>query len=189
MDGQAATAVLLVDRRGRVLDASPHVEAALDSIGGARLSCGRLVLEDADSHTRYRQAVRDGVDRSVSGRPPRLRRIPLAGSRRQDAEIVVQPGESDPTCSALDPGTCVVLIEAGADPLWSWAGFRAQHRLTQSEAALIELLARGESLRSASEQRGLTFETARTYLKRVFAKTGARRQADLLRRIQRFVRG
>lgn len=55
--------------------------------------------------------------------------------------------------------------------------------LTDSEARLASALARGDSLGEAAEAMGVTVSTARTYLKQVFAKTGASRQADLIRMI------
>lgn len=53
--------------------------------------------------------------------------------------------------------------------------------LSRSEARLAEAIAGGASLEEAARACGLTRETARTYSKRIFAKTGARGQADLVR--------
>ncbi len=55
--------------------------------------------------------------------------------------------------------------------------------LTVSEARLAKHLADGEILEEASRAVGLTVESGRTYLKRIFVKTGANRQADLVRMI------
>jgi len=58
---------------------------------------------------------------------------------------------------------------------------RRRFRLTSSEARLAAALMRGQRLRDAAEQAGLTYETARWYLKSTFQKTGTARQADLVR--------
>lgn len=58
---------------------------------------------------------------------------------------------------------------------------RRRFRLTSSEARLAAALMRGQRLRDAAEQAGLTYETARWYLKSTFQKTGTTRQADLVR--------
>lgn len=55
--------------------------------------------------------------------------------------------------------------------------------LSVSEARLAKRLSDGEPLDSASHALGLTTETGRTYMKRIFQKTGARRQADLVRMV------
>ncbi|MCG8509493.1 MAG: helix-turn-helix transcriptional regulator, partial [Rhodospirillales bacterium] len=53
--------------------------------------------------------------------------------------------------------------------------------ITISEARLAKLLADGKPLRSACRMLGLTTESGRTYLKRIFQKTGTTRQAELVR--------
>ena len=53
--------------------------------------------------------------------------------------------------------------------------------LTHSEAELVRTLASGVSLEQAAKVRGVSVNTARSHLKRAFAKTGTARQAELLR--------
>ena len=52
---------------------------------------------------------------------------------------------------------------------------------TPAEARLADALAGGASVREAATKLGVTYETARTHLKRLLSKTGARRQAELVR--------
>ena len=52
--------------------------------------------------------------------------------------------------------------------------------LTPSEIRLTLRLASGLSLREAAPTLGISYQTARTKLKFVFQKTGARRQAELI---------
>ncbi len=58
----------------------------------------------------------------------------------------------------------------------SWA----MYRLSAREQSLAELLTGGLSLHEAGERLGLSRETARTYLKRIFAKTDTHRQSELV---------
>lgn len=55
--------------------------------------------------------------------------------------------------------------------------------LTPAEARLAWSLAQGLSIAEAAEAHSLTVETARYYSKRIYAKTGARGQVDLVRNI------
>ncbi len=55
--------------------------------------------------------------------------------------------------------------------------------LLKSEARLANALANGASLAEAAQQMGLAIETVRNYSKKIFAKTGTRGQADLVRYI------
>jgi len=59
--------------------------------------------------------------------------------------------------------------------------------LIPSEARLALALSRGMSIAEAAEELGLTVESARTYSKKIYAKTGARGQADLVRFVHRSV--
>ena len=52
--------------------------------------------------------------------------------------------------------------------------------LTPSEAGLALRLGTGETLQSAAAELHISYETARTRLKRIFSKTGTGRQAELV---------
>jgi DNA-binding CsgD family transcriptional regulator/PAS domain-containing protein len=54
-----------------------------------------------------------------------------------------------------------------------------QFHLTSSEARFALHIGSGASVREAAEREGITFETARTRLKTIYAKTGAVRQSEL----------
>ena len=58
---------------------------------------------------------------------------------------------------------------------------RALYGLTQSEMGLVEQLLLGRSLKEASERLHIVPETARSYLKAIFAKTDTHRQGELIR--------
>jgi len=57
---------------------------------------------------------------------------------------------------------------------------RGLYGLTQAEARLAAQLVRGQTLEQVASQQGVSLNTLRTHLKRVFAKTGTARQADLV---------
>lgn len=57
---------------------------------------------------------------------------------------------------------------------------RGAFDLSAREAALVVGLASGLSLRETAERSGIAFSTARSYLETVFAKTGTRRQGELI---------
>src|SRR5262245_26510962 len=52
--------------------------------------------------------------------------------------------------------------------------------LTLAEARLALHLATGVTLRSAAAKLSISYETARSCLKKIFSKTGTRRQAELV---------
>src|SRR5262245_16670199 len=52
--------------------------------------------------------------------------------------------------------------------------------LSPAEVRLVAYLFAGASLRSSAKALGIKYETARSYLKSVFQKTGTHRQAELV---------
>ena len=54
-------------------------------------------------------------------------------------------------------------------------------KLSRNESRLTNLLCHGVTLSDAATQMGITYSTARSYLRNVFRKTSVTRQADLLR--------
>ena len=61
--------------------------------------------------------------------------------------------------------------------------FAADYLLTERETALVDALRTTRDLRAAAGSLNLQYESARTYLKRVFSKTGCANQLDLFQRI------
>jgi DNA-binding CsgD family transcriptional regulator len=57
------------------------------------------------------------------------------------------------------------------------------YELTRAEGRLLDLILDGLGLFEAAERLGVSRNTARTHMKRIYAKTGARRQAELIRRL------
>lgn len=55
--------------------------------------------------------------------------------------------------------------------------------LTPSEARMAWSMAQGLSIAEAAKEHGLTIETARNYSKKIYGKTGARGQVDLVRHV------
>lgn len=107
------------------------------------------------------------IPRPSGGRPlhilvsPFLPRRSLLGDRHPVATMVV-----------VDPDRG---YEVDEDRVGRFYG------LTAAEARLTTFLARGRRLDEAAEDLGITYETARTHLKRIFNKTGAERQTELVR--------
>jgi DNA-binding CsgD family transcriptional regulator len=75
----------------------------------------------------------------------------------------------------------VFLVDPATATRSRAASLCAVYRLTPTEARIADLLAGGSDLREVSAQLRIAFETARFHVKRILAKTGTRRQSDLIR--------
>lgn len=95
----------------------------------------------------------------------------------QPANFAMVPGIPRPVAVAT------LRVEAREDERSGAAVLRDHFGLSPREAALAEKLSRGEMIVEAGRQLHLTSETARNYSKRIYARTGTRGQADLVRTI------
>lgn len=122
-------------------------------------------------------ATRDvGLTRSADGRPFDDNDCGWMSRLIPHVERAFAIGGALATNLALAPQSAPVH---SADPLL----LQTQFKLTPSQARLAALLHDGISVKQAARQLGITEGTARQYLRRIFAKTGANRQIDLIREI------
>jgi DNA-binding CsgD family transcriptional regulator len=93
-------------------------------------------------------------------------------------EISRALGESKAARKAPLPGP-----SAPTSPVPEQKQLQLMLALTPAQARLAALIFGGNSVREAAGELGITEASARQYLKRIFARTGARRQGELIRMI------
>ncbi len=167
---------------GRILDADAHGESLLGPSGQLfRGRGGKLAAHDSEVNRDINEAVR------ALALDPQSRPRAIVLSREPWLDMLLVP-------STIRPGTTrpapALVAYVHAD---NWSSSDRCDQLGQmfdlipSEARLALALSRGMSIAEAAIELGLTVESARTYSKRIYAKTGARGQADLVRFIHRSV--
>jgi len=103
-------------------------------------------------------------------------------SGRRSFSAVVIPLLGPPTGGTRDvPVAVLFLTDPEAGQPSQGDVLRTLYSLTPAEAELARLLASDHTLSEVAAIRGVKLNTARTQLKQVFAKTGARRQSELVR--------
>ncbi|TAL02852.1 MAG: helix-turn-helix transcriptional regulator [Rhodospirillaceae bacterium] len=179
-----------------------------------RLDFGWLTLSssghvlDADAHGTHLLAHSNILRRSATGqlsaRSKQLERKIAAAVRALAADPSTRPRaivlSRDPWLDMLLIPTHKRSISAKPDPAviayihgdrWSSADRCEQlaelFGLLPSESRLALALTRGMTIAEAACELGLTVETARNYSKKIYAKTGARGQPDLVRFVLRSV--
>jgi DNA-binding CsgD family transcriptional regulator len=111
---------------------------------------------------------------------------------RDDADgflaLLVRPLPPSPSAeSSTAPAVAVFFGAPGAGDGLSPSALRQLFGLTPAEALLATRLADGLSLDDAADALDIARNTARAHLRGVFAKTGATRQAELVRLVLRSV--
>jgi len=182
--------VFLVNRSGRVVVAN-HVAESL--IGDAiDLSQGRLAARFDPERTLLQQAI----DQTMASDPAALHDVPRpvilhAASDAAVAVAYVLPVRTmrdHPFDRALFDSHAIVVVRRGAraEPL-DPSLVRDLLNLTLGEARVAALIGAGLQPREAAARLGIAEETARTVLKRIFAKAGVSRQSDLVGLLTRLV--
>jgi DNA-binding CsgD family transcriptional regulator len=154
--------VILCDLRGRVLFANRIAEAVLAQ--------GDALLLDRSGELRGRVPAETAVLRHAFAEGGAVRASRAGG---ETLPLLVCP--LPPTGAVVFIGDHEASLNNARQSIARWYG------LTPSEAKLAAALAEGESLEEAAELMGITRNTARTHLKRIFAKTGTNRQGALVR--------
>jgi len=72
------------------------------------------------------------------------------------------------------------INDPDAQPEDRGALLRRLYELSSREAQLVQALAGGETLKEYASRNHVSYETVRSQLRRVFDKTGVRRQAQLV---------
>lgn len=174
----------LIDSSGRVVRANPAARRLLTGAHGLNLALDERLLFASNT-------ARDAFVKALS----RCTGTILLLSGRIDAEparIFVPRLDGPPLVLTLHPlsrrqvgttGATAVLLMSDPDakPADQTATLRAMYGLSPTESRLVQSLATGVALKQFAELNLMAYETARSHLRRILAKTGAHKQADLVR--------
>lgn len=184
--GRIGTAAMLVDNVGRIAAINPQAESLLGP--DLKLIRGRLVAVDRASDNALQVLLSDMLVCSkaapaiegpvrisrMSGRPLLVDALPVSG-------LIDDP--------ALDLRSILLLTDPDRGRAPAAERLRAALALTPAEARVAAQIASGRSPRETAASLGLSEETARTTLKRVFAKVGVSRQSELAALVARLTIG
>lgn len=81
------------------------------------------------------------------------------------------------------PSVFVLIVDTSSMRTSDGERFRRSYALTEGEARLAQALVSGNSVKQAADAMGITYETARWYLKILFQKTETNRQGELVARL------
>ncbi|MGP9790451.1 helix-turn-helix transcriptional regulator [Roseinatronobacter sp. NSM] len=115
-----------------------------------------------------------GLDVAAVLSAARTRATPALVALGGGLDMLVVPGEAA-------TGQAVAYLRQTMTPLPDAGFLAAALGISRAEARLARALGEGASLAGAAAQLGLTIETARNYSKRIYARTGLRGQAALVR--------
>jgi DNA-binding CsgD family transcriptional regulator len=186
---QLSVASVILDERGQVLSTNSVAGAMLDQQDGIRLKDGQLQVADRQKNKQLQELVNAAITAQLAGTTGTARALRVSRpSGGAELGLVIRPvpvsewgeGQSSP---------CIAVFISDPDQQESASEqlLMELFELTPAEAKLAIKLTRGLSLAQLSEEQNISQHTARAQLKAVFSKTGANRQAELVRLVLKSV--
>ncbi|MCT7375024.1 nuclear transport factor 2 family protein [Chelativorans salis] len=166
-------ALVRVDERATIIAMSRRAAERIGKSATLRVRNGRLHAVNRDADTRLHAMIRDAACGA-----------PWTGVVRVPFILKGEQGSVDCVCwiaSSLDMnGNAVIAIGDQRASSRCLQDAALVYRLSPAQARLAKLIVEGHDLVAAAERLGVTVNTARTQLHRMFEKTGVRSQPALV---------
>lgn len=176
------TGVLLLDERRQVVLRNRGLDRILELDDGLRLDRHGPSAEDARENASLQGLIADAMDAKSGGGSVATGFLAVSRpSGKKSFAVMVAPLLDEASSIVRDAAVAIFVADPAAGRLHDPEVLGAVYSLTHSEAELVRLLAQGLTLEEAAEARGVSMNTARSHLKRAFAKTGTSRQGELVR--------
>jgi DNA-binding CsgD family transcriptional regulator len=178
------TGVLILDSRRRVVFCNRAAQRIIDLDDGFGVDGNGPNATDARDNSTLQTLIADALEQTPQ-RPVASRGFATISrpSGRRDFTLMVSPLLAPARGLASDGAVAILIV----DPEWSAPPMadvlEEIYSLTPSEAEIVRLLSTGLSLEEVARARAVSMHTARSHLKRAFAKTGTSRQGELVRLI------
>lgn len=175
--GQAA---ILLDDIGGILTLNERAEMML----GGMINPRRRTLSFGDPQSRhaYARLLADALNQQLRAGPISRRTVVRdRGGRRIGLEAVALRDWA--RFSFTSAKALLLARRFDEDQRAADEVIAGPYGLTPAEARVAAELCAGRSLEAAAQKLGVTYETARSYLKNVFGKTQTRRQGELIARL------
>jgi DNA-binding CsgD family transcriptional regulator len=179
-----AVGVIVLDLHGRVLHVNPVAQAIAGRSAEMTLTNDRISLGHRKLNTELREAIAAaaGIAPGQEDSFAKALRVEDENGDLMSLMVCSVPASGD-FQAETSPRVVIYLSDPSHRYLTPEYLIAQLFELTPAEAALALTMANGATIVEAARQFNLTENTARSYLKRIFAKTGVRRQAHLVRLI------
>jgi DNA-binding CsgD family transcriptional regulator len=165
----------VLTRSGRVLSTNALFDGMTSLF--IPVAFGRLAIANIGANQLFQNAVEAAV-----AAEPIVRSIPIPDAEERGACIVHLVPLRRSAHDVFPGGDLIVAVSSlkKSALVPSPAVLIGLFDLTPAEAKFASSLASGQSIRGASRTVGITESSGRTYLSRIFAKTGTHRQSELV---------
>jgi len=174
--------IILLTRSGLLMYANRRAHELVNTTAALRFgSAGTLDASSSAATGSLRRLIHDAVSSAIGKGLAHGGALRLLSPNGRKLHLMVTPLPVDP--SPFGEGAVAAIFCSDPDAASGVVSHELEsiYRMTPAEARLTEALVNGQSLQQYAEARSVTMNTVRTQLKAATAKTGAKRQAELVR--------
>lgn len=179
---QARIGIFLMDANGKILHINREGEKFL-AAGELAVKQKKLALTDPNSTARLLQliasAARPSLGKSLEC-GGELKIFSAEGKIRLELRVIPLSMRDAMAYDSAQLGCAAVFVSRPGTLRLPWQNVASTYGLTPAESKLAVMLAEGYRAEEAAERLHVSLNTVRTQLKSVFAKTGVRRQPELV---------
>lgn len=180
---------VILDENVKVLRTNQVAENLFQARYGLRVASGRLLVGNRDENIRFRALIEEVLLAHKRSEPGFIRAFKI---NRSDGNsglgLLIRPVPMVEASSGEQNPSVAIFFSDPQQPRSATIDVLKQlFEFTPSEASLSLLLANGLTLDEASEELGITRNTAKSHLSAIFSKTGVTRQPKLVQLILKSV--
>lgn len=175
---------ITLDESGAIIDTNAVSDEILKEGDGLRIARGMIEATDGQENRRLQRLIRQAVMGHHAIAAAIVEAMPIKRSRDRHRlgllvrTVLLSDWSED---NKRRPAVTLFLRDPDRKPQGAQEMMRKLFDLTPAESAIALLLMNGLTLEETAEESGISKNTARTHLRSIFAKTGATRQATLVR--------
>jgi DNA-binding CsgD family transcriptional regulator/PAS domain-containing protein len=175
-----ATPILICDATGRLIFANPSAEKTLHADGPLLVRNGHVETRSLAVRTNFSEALRRAASSDLAlGR--RGVGVPLSAQPEAAYAFILPLLGVGTRRISNQPRVAIFLSSRKGRALPEDAILMALFDLTPAEARIMSRIADGQSPAALKDELGISANTIKTHLVRIFAKTGCARQADIVK--------
>jgi DNA-binding CsgD family transcriptional regulator len=173
--------IIIADSRARVLVMNRAAEQILAGDHGLKNGPTGLSAVEANETAKLSATIAQAVmAREGSLSAP----TPLAitrGEMRRPLQLLIAPLPAQEAGTRRQPAAVLFVFDPDENLEPNLRLLRKVFSLTEAEARIAAALAQGDTVEQIADQTGVTLNTIRTHLKKVYSKTGTRGQTEFVR--------
>lgn len=178
---EVSTPVLLVTGQGRIVFMNSAAHELTSASDGLTIEAGGLQARAAGETKLLSMLI--GAAARTSAREGRSSGGTLKVSRASGSdplEVLVSPLATREDWMLRQPSVAAIFVTDSHRTALAEHSIPMLRRLTPTEAKVASALARGASGKQICRELGITYNTLKTHVRRIYAKTGTHRQIELI---------